>query len=476
MPVNVYKRTLLPLLAWFILSAVSAQKGDDSLMISAGTGVAVSVGDMAPFWLISGRYGAIGNKPVNIWLSGGVAGKKVITESISVLGTVDLMARQSDEGRIILRQGYLGMKTGPLIVRGGVWESHYGTAGSSLSSGNLLWSGNALPLPRIGIETDGYITIPRTGGFAGFSGGLIHGWFLSDKYVDNAFLHHKYVSLRLGGRLPVHLEAAMHHYAQWGGISSDPGQGELPRSFADYLKVFFGKGGSSGVQWEEWANATGNHIGSYNLAVDADLGKTKAAFNWQTIFEDGSGMSLRNIRDGLWGLNFSFSSFNLISEICVEHFRSTDQSGALDEHYEGDSLVFDGGNDNYFNSWLYRSGWTYRGMTIGTPLITSPELFYQEDNFMLIANNRVRAWHLGLGGSAGKIQYRLLYTYSNNYGTYQHPFDEPRVQHSVLVEASLADLRMINCRLSAMLAFDTGSFLGNNFGCMISLKRIWQIR
>lgn len=476
MPVNVYKGILLSLLVWFILSDVSAQKGDDSLMISTGTGVAVSLGDMTPFWMISDRYGAIDNEPVNIWLSGGAGGKKVLTENISFLGAVDLMARQSDVSRIIIRQGYLGMKAGPIIVRGGVWESLYGTAGSSLSSGNLLWSGNALPLPRISVETDDYITIPFTGGFAEFRGGLIHGWFLSDKYVDNAFLHHKYVSLRLGGRLPVHLEAAMHHYAQWGGISANPDQGELPRSFDDYIKVFLGKGGSAGVQWEEWANATGNHIGSYNLAVDADLEKANMAFYWQTIFEDGSGMALRNIGDGLWGINLSFSSVRFLSEICIEHFRSTDQSGALDEHYEGDSLVFDGGNDNYFNSWLYRSGWTYRGMTIGTPLITSPVLFYQEDSFMSVVNNRVSAWHLGLGGSAGKINYRLLYTYSNNYGTYQHPFDEPLVQQSVLVEASLADLWMKGCCLTAALAFDTGDLFGNNFGCMISLKKNWQIR
>jgi hypothetical protein len=69
------------------------------------------------------------------------------------------------------------------------------------------------------------------------------------------------------------------------------------------------------------------------------------------------------------------------------------------------------GADNYYNSGYYPSGWTYRGRTIGTPLLIA------DDEVTGITNNIVVAHHVGLSGTIRpQLRYRALLNYSRNYG------------------------------------------------------------
>lgn len=448
---------------------------DTTLTLFAEAGATVSSTDRAPFWLFSNSFGALSTRAPGGWIRVGFNGYAFSSGKINLAYGADIIDRYGQHNAILLQQAHAGLTAGPFLLKAGRWEQNHGNQYSPLSSGGLIWSGNARPETRVSLSIPEFIPVPLTSGFAEIKGGISHGWLGDDMVVDNILLHHKYFYIRLGGTLPVRLNLGMHHFAQWGGVSSNPDYGELPHSLDDYFRVFFGKGGSKNAYWTEFRNATGNHIGSYNLGIDASLKNHDISFYWQTLFEDGSGMRLRNISDGLWGLKIKLKESALISAVLVEYLNTTNQSGTFDEYYENDTLKFAGGNDNYFNSGVYEDGWSYDGMTIGTPLITSPVLL-SEPGFQTMRNNKVKAIHMGFEGSVREVTYIMKYTFSRNYGYNGGEFPGGKKCHSFILKTDIPGLLPYGLNLSTALAFDAGELFGNNFGCMISLKKNWQIR
>jgi hypothetical protein len=214
-----------------------------------------------------------------------------------------------------------------------------------------------------------YTAIPFTRGYLEFKGGISHGWFGDNQFVKDSWLHHKYIYLQFGGRLPVHLHYGFHHFAQWGGESTDPEIGKIPRSFNDFLKVFFANPGDNNSSINEQGNALGNHLGSRNFGIDADLARVKIGVYWQTIFEDSSGKAFQNIKDGLWGIYIHTKSKDrIINGFLYEFINTKDQSGQYMEYWLLDGIKYRnkipggvyhyaGGNDDYFNNnGIYRFG------------------------------------------------------------------------------------------------------------------------
>ena len=77
------------------------------------------------------------------------------------------------------------------------------------------------------------------------------------------------------------------------------------------------------------------------------------------------------------------------------------------------------GWDNYYNHYIYQSGWTYHGRVIGNPLFILGSNNSRYSNSEYIINNRIKAHHLGFAGSVSKvINYRILFTYSENFGIF----------------------------------------------------------
>mgnify|MGYP000844264805 FL=1 len=450
-------------------------QSDTILTLFAEAGATVSSTDRAPFWLFSNSFGALGTGTPGGWIRAGFNGYSFPSGKINLAFGADIIDRYDASNAFLLQQAYAGLTAGPVLLKAGRWEENHGNQYNRLSSGGLIWSGNARPETRISLSIPEFIPVPFTNGFAEIKGGISHGWLGNDMFVNNILLHHKYFYIRLGGTLPLRLNLGMHHFAQWGGISSDPDYGELPHSVEDYFRVFFGKGGSKNAYWTEFRNATGNHLGSYNLGIDASLKNYEISFYWQTLFEDGSGMRLRNISDGLWGLKITLKESSLLSAVLFEYLNTTNQSGTYDQYYENDTLKFAGGNDNYFNSGVYKGGWSYNGMTIGTPLITSPVLL-SEPGFQAIRNNKVTAVHMGFEGSVRTVSYMMKYTFSRNYGYNGGEFPGGSKQcHSFILKANVPDVLPYGLTISGALAFDAGELTGNNFGCMISLIKNWQI-
>jgi hypothetical protein len=437
------------------------------------TGATVSFGKETPFWFISNQYGLISPNRFNSWVKAGIHTSIDSSKNIDFNYGFDLINRYANTNSLYLHQGYARLKLWFMNIQAGKIEEKFGNQDPELSSGGLLWSGNARPMTKITINVPNYTPIPLTKGYLEFKGGISHGWFDDNEYIKNVWLHHKYIYLQAGGKLPVHIHYGFHHYAQWGGISSDTSIGKLPSGFSDFIKVFFGQGGegSTSAPWEETTNRIGNHIGSRNFGFDLELKNYKIAAYWQTIFEDGSGRAYRNIADGLWGLSITSTNKNkIITELLYEYINTTDQSGTSDLPVSGSGKG--GGNDNYFNHGFYVKGWTYNEMTIGTPFITSPIIqkgMAQSYLSRYIINNKVQGYHIGIKGTYKQLKYVILYSYIRNYGTNMDPLNSK--QNSVLLKTKITNILPYGIDAGFSIAGDYSKLYGNNIGFQISLLK-----
>lgn len=448
------------------------------------TGATLSAGTHTPFWLFSNQYGLIKPSKNNEWIRLGLKTSLSDIKKIDFDYGFEITDRYNLRNELYLNQAYVRQKLFFVNIQVGAIEEKFGNQDSSLSSGGLLWSGNARPIPKVSIIVPDYTPVPLTHGFLEFKGGISHGWFGDSQFMKNSWLHHKYIYLQFGGRLPVHMSYGFHHFAQWGGESTDPGIGKMPNSFGDFFKVFFAKEGGTDANLSDQLNVLGNHLGSNNFRLDVLLSKIKIGVYWQTIFEDSSGMKFQNIHDGLFGIYLlTKEKDRLINGFVYEFINTSDQSGPGVIYYlfngiyysypvPGSIQVYSGGNDNYFNHGLYQAGWTYKGMTIGTPLITSPAIYsgaHPEANYIM--NNRIIGHHFGLEGMYKDFSYKFLFTYYLNYGTMLFPLETKEAQYSLLLQSQIKRLLPWGVRLGVSIGFDHGMFYGNNAGLKITLHK-----
>ena len=441
------------------------------------TGGIAGTGRQTPFWLLSNQFGKNSIQPYSGFISAGFYSLPDTGRNFAIGYGLELFDREDGINKFWVHQAYLKIKYQFLILRVGSEEDCYGNQDSSLSSGSIMWSRNTRPIPKIVISTNGYVDVPFTKGYMQFNGLLAHGWFGDDGYVKNTYLHHKFVYVKVGGKLPVNFSMGLQHYAMWGGLSPDPGIGQLPSDFNAYTKVFFAKHPGTqdpSLPLSEALNKLGNHLGSWNYAIDLKLEKYIAGLYYQTIFEDYSGYSKWIMRDGLWGIYVKTrNARKLIHAFTYEYLHTSYQSGPpaiISSQYTR-------GNDNFFNNGIYQSGWTYDGFTIGTPLISSPAII--EGDAISITNNRVIAHHFGLeGGISEVLKYRMLFTTSTNYMNYPpfgQPYPKPLPVQSIFLELTKPIQKFKGLEIGAQLALDHGELYGNNGGIMIMLRKSGKI-
>jgi hypothetical protein len=343
----------------------------------------------------------------------------------------------------------------------GAKKRSFGLQYQPLSAGGLLFSENARPMPELALSSD-YIPVPFTHKLLEIKGYFSHGWFEKERYVDLPYLHHKNLYARLGADWPLTIEYGFEHYAMWGGQS--PQYGQINNSMKDYLRVFLATSGEQIAN--EAKNAYGNHLGSQNIKITWNSNKFELSASWQTIFEDGSGKRMENIKDGLWGLHFrNKNQKSIICNANLEFLHTMHQSGRF--HVVDSSIV--GGNDNYFNNYLYKDGWTYHDYILGTPFISSPALTGTKNKGSI--NNRVIAWHLGINGYIiPKLSYRAMASWSRNYGINGQDISPGIHQTSWIIELAYQFPR--NWTLRAAAAMDHGKLYRSGFSSMLSVSRL----
>jgi len=337
-------------------------------------------------------------------------------------------------------------------ITAGIKPEYYGAGDSELSSGSLLFSNNAHPIPRISIGLERWTPVPGLFGYLELKGGLTHGWLADNsETVKGTLLHHKYIGGRIGGSLPVNISYEFHHAAQWGGYSAK--YGDLGNNWNAYKAALLVRSG--GTMANDQLNAQGNHIGFQQLALDVKGEGWKVTAYWQIMQEDGPisfiGCTM-NKPDGLWGVSATQSRWPFIQGVTYEFLNTTDQSGPF---HDRDGVVY-GGADNYYTNSIYVQGWTYYNRIIGSPLLT-------------LANNRVMAHHIGVRGDIYGYKYRILINHADNYGTYRQPAYSTNT--ALLLQVNKHVPQAWGLDFGITLAGDFGTQYGNSFGAQLTISK-----
>jgi hypothetical protein len=428
--------------------------------------VKAGAGEMPPYYSVTNQHGIFSKEKSAVLLRSGIISSIDTAKNLSLAFGLDAIYRYDSNSEVWLQQAFVKAKAYFIIFQGGFIEETFGNQDNQLSSGGYLFSGNARPIPKIAMNTNGYINIPFTFHLLQIKAGISHGWFgEKEQYVKNAYLHHKYFFLRIGHpKFPVSINMGIHHAAVWGGTS--PVHGKLPSDWSAYKSVFMARmKGNIGPDREQ-DNVLGNHLASYSLGVETKFKKFELNLYWQTILEDKNGrvgQDWKNREDGLWGIALALANKDDgVKKIVFEFFNSTVQSGDI-------ALS---GNDDYFNNGLYRSGWTYHEMTIGTPLITSPAFTGRSPEMATyLENNCVRALSAGLLYDINELQFMFNMIYSRNYGTIIIPYPTPRDQFYSALAFTYPSIRYQNLLFSWQAAFDIGKHMGNNAGLMFRIRK-----
>ena len=206
-------------MALFILShAVYGQQ--DSINYNASVSGLVSSGNFAPFWMQNRNYGTVSSAPNSANVQVGINKSLTATNCLFDYGfKADLLVRTDSHklSEIYFHELYAQARFWVLDFIVGAREEYLGVQDSSLSSGGFMFSQNARPMPKITVGIEHFVPVPLTNGFVEIKGAVSHGWFTDNTYTVGELLHHKYAYIKLGGKLPVHIQYGLDHVVEWGG-------------------------------------------------------------------------------------------------------------------------------------------------------------------------------------------------------------------------------------------------------------------
>lgn len=457
------RKTLLLLCLSFTLSQAQ---------IITETGFTAST-DNTPFLLRANRYGLVPTESPVVFLNGKFIKEYDSTGKSWGLGYgLETHVNLGAKNDLFLPQAYLKARWKSLEIYAGRRKEIVGLVDTLLTSGSYIWSGNALPMPKIQIGMPEYTPLFK-GGFVSIKWAWAHGWFDNNRPVTRKVnLHQKWFYARLGKpSWRIKMYAGANHQAQWGGYSPffSYENDKLPSGWKNFWHVAIGTRGAI-VDTPETldfdANRVGNHLGTIDFGFDIDFDTWKVKVYRQNIYEDGSLFYLNNISDGLSGVSISLKKGRLVKHFNLEYMSTKSQGGDFFGIGVPNELR---GRDNYFNNAQYRDGWTYLGNTIGTPMINTSIPW--ADTSYFLNNNRLHMFQWTFSGELPfQVNYTLRGNHSVNWGTYTNPLTEQN-------QASLCLLLQLfpkkNNTFNVNVGYDKRALYPESFGLQFSWVRHW---
>lgn len=485
-------------LLFFCYNALRAQQNSFGSLLKADVeaGGYVSSGDLTPFWLRTNQFGAVPLQSPSAVIQGNVGKSYVFYDSLKQRSrkfdwgfafNPVLTFDKADNLKLIFPEAHAKIRFKAVELFVGRRKEVMGLGDSTLSSGFYSVSGNSLPVPKIQIGTIGFTPLRFTGNFVAIHAGFAHGWFDTD-YIQGVRLHQKFLYFRLGNvQSKSKFYFGLNHNVLWAGhaeyLKRFPElalNGELPSSWKFYPNVvlaftsknWFTKNGYGAFD----SYRLGNHLGSYDLGFETKINGRKLWIYHQHPFEDVSSMLLKNVPDGLYGVNFSVNpranaGFRL-THLTMEFLTTKDQSGST-FYIPGSKFQ---GADNYFNHTQYAEGWSYLGRTVGTPFIVPGK---DMDHTSVTRNryfpdNRVNMWYLGAQGFLGKsLMLTFRGSFSRNFGTPGGNFTNAKNQFSSMLFARYALPNVKNTSLTLKVATDQGTLFGPTTGGYVGVRKSW---
>ena len=445
----------------------------------------VATDENTPFWMVSNQYGKVPLNAGNGYLNAGVFHHQTFGKFYWTAG-IDVVASFPRYKNVYIQQIYAELGYRCLLLTIGSKERYTSLWNRNLSSGDLIASPNARPIPEITLSIPEFQVIPFTGGWIQLKGEFSVGKSFDNDYLEkfthnesyyvkDVLWHHKYGFIRIKDTkndFPLSVTIGVRDVAQWGGTSTNPKFGEQPHSFKDFLRVVCGKGGNEEASISDQINVLGNHEITYDFKLGFEKESWQLFAYHQHYASDKSGLKFQNGTDGLWGIEFN-SPFPWIKTVVTEFYNSRDQSGYFHMPIDTDFTNHPGcstGADNYYNNGIYTNGLSYFNRGLGTPLVSSPE--YNENGELGFKNNRIRAWHIGFEGNISEqVSYRLLFTFMNSWGTSRKPFLDNKAGTSTVIDITYRHPKLKGWKFSGSVAGDTGKLYGKNLGFSLRVSK-----
>jgi hypothetical protein len=393
--------------------------------------------------------------------------------------------------RAWIQQAYIMAKYRSIFAVAGQSYKSSPIVNGQLSSGDLVWSGNARPPVGLRAGFFDFQDIPFTKGWVQITGEFGYFREFDDKWLENhynyynhfittgSWLHYKSMHFRTNPHKPFVFTIGAQSACQFGGTADYYEDGQVTRTVkmdADakaFWRTFIaGSGGNSaGDSFVE-----GNHLGTWDIALEYNLkdGKLLRAYT-QWLWEDGSGIGKMNGFDGLWGLEYRNAvGLPLIESVVIEYIDFTNQSGPIhwtpNDRPDTPITSHSSGADDYYNNYIY-NGYQSRGLSIGSPFVKSP--LYNQDGYMRYRDNVLRGFHVAMKGQLSpEWRYCLKGSYRKAWGTPIIPRAGSVDDFSMMAQVLFNPYRgCFNGPLSflATVAMDRGSLYGNNWGCLLGI-------
>lgn len=458
----------------------------DNVKYQTEVGGYISTSGQTPFWQRANQYGVVPLQSPFITLRGSAHKEydSTINSQLKLkkfgigygFGAVTNIGKKSG---LFLPEAYLKVRYGIFEFYGGRRKEIIGLVDTTLTSGSYIWSGNALPMPKMQISIPNYTQIGKTAIF--IKGTFAHGWFGNYGQVKGFYLHQKTLYGRIGREnAKLKLYGGFNHQVQWGGYNpSNPTQPFANNFYAYLYSViplkYVSKKASQSLTIGDLQNRVGNQLGTIDLGFQYQFPKYSLFVYRQNLYEQGAALlRLANIRDGLNGIsvqNTHPKNSIFLKKITLEYFYSKNQGTKplLFTKEVGWEL------ENYFTHYQYLDGWSYNGRIIGTPLITTKNEtlnVFPTDN-QLVNNNRVKSYYL-----AFNLQLRNNFMlvsqnlYTSNSGRRFTNFNGTYKQFSSNIAAVLNHNNLT--QVKAQLAFDFGKIYPNNAGVSFAIKKTWK--
>ena len=448
----------------------------------------------SPLWLNANRYGLSSVDPNNGYLRAGIHRDANLDKAYNWrFGYgIDFAAGYDFTSPVVLHQLYLDVDYLKMRLSIGSKERPMALKNQKLSSGSQTLGINARPVPEIRFEVPEYLSITGKSNWAAIKGHFGYGMMTDGRwqedYVDEgyhyakkALYHSKAGYLRIGNeeKFPLVFEGGLEMACQFGGTIYNPrgmdigSKLEMPTGIKDFIKAIYG-GGSDATDGA-YANVQGNTVGSWLFSLSYKGKDWKLRTYYDHFFEDHSMMFFEyGWLDGLIGAELTLPQNPYVSSVVYEYMNTTYQAGAV-YHDHTDAIPDQiSGIDNYYNHNLYQ-GWQHWGQAIGNPLFHSP--LYRNDGTLEFRGNRFRAHHMGISGNPTRnIDYRILYSYMENWGMYALPYTDKKYCSSFMAEVNyhLPKFKKVNLEgwsVSAAFALDRGKEIGNNTGAQITIRK-----
>lgn len=436
-------------------------------------------GENTPFWLVSNIEGLGSPEFNNGYIRGRVYKREDSGKRLSWGAGMDIVGAWNLTSNFRIQQMYVEMHYRSLQIRIGSKNEESEYNDRRLSTGDLLFSGNAPAIPGLRIGTTGFSPFWGTKGWLAVKVYLEYGIFTDSRWIKNwvnpetqwpsgILFCSRGLWLRIGKKetYPLTLDLGIEMGTQFGGtIHSPEGVIKMPSGFLDWIKAFIPVAGNSSTPESEQTNVQGNMAGEYNVAIAWQPSSDwKVRLYYEHYFEDHSQMFLEYGRwkDGLIGLEITFPRNPFVKKMVYEYIATKDQTGAVNHDYTPEIPEQVSGRDGYYSHYLY-GAWQNWGMTMGSPLAISP--IYNRNHVLSIYDSRFITNHFGLEGQPFDfLEWRALLTFSRNWGTYNRPFPYQMNNFSSFLEITGRVPKLSGWYAQASIAFDHGKLLGNNFG------------